>query len=143
MLHSYVKIWIHIVWSTYDRERILHRELRPRLFKHLIDHATELGITMERVNIQPEHVHCLISLPADKDLSSTVKGLKGEASRWINEEGLVKGKFRWQRGYGAFSVSASQLEAVKRYIETQDEHHKRKTFQDEYREWFERYGFPR
>ncbi|MBU0701162.1 IS200/IS605 family transposase [bacterium] len=140
MLHSHVKIWVHIIWSTYNRERILHKDLRSKLFRHLLDSSKGLGIITEQINIQPEHVHCLIDLPSDKNLADIVKGLKGESSRWINEEGLVEGRFKWQRGYGAFSVSASQLEIVKRYIENQDEHHQRKPFHEEYDEWKGKYG---
>lgn len=139
-MHSYIRIWVHIVWSTYKRERILHKELRPKLFRHLVDYANELSITTERMNIQPEHVHSLIALPTDKTLASIVKRLKGESTRWINQQRLIGGKFRWQRGYGAFSVSASQLKVVKHYIESQDNHHKRRTFHDEYEEWIRKYG---
>ncbi|MFQ6675079.1 MAG: IS200/IS605 family transposase [Fidelibacterota bacterium] len=139
-LHSHVKLWVHLVWTTDKRQKLLVKSLGPKLAHHLAKRAAELGIRTESLSIQPEHVHCLFSLPPDKDVASVAKGLKGESSRWINEQGLVPGRFRWQRGYGAFSVSASQLEMVKGYIENQDEHHRRKTFAEEYREWLERYG---
>jgi len=105
----------------------------------LIDLAKELSIHSERLNIQPEHVHILIILPADKTLAEIVKRFKGESSRWINENNLIQGRFRWQRGYGGFSVSASQLDKVKKYIENQDEHHRTKTFTEEYNEWLKQY----
>jgi len=140
MLHSHVKIWVHLVWATHNRARILHKDLRVKLFHHLIDYAEAEGISTERLNVQPEHVHCLFALLSDRSLATVVKGLKGESSRWINEQGLVGGRFRWQRGYGAFSVSASQLDRVKRYIENQDEHHRRQTFRDEYEAWVKQYG---
>ncbi len=140
MLHSHVKVWVHVVWTTHDRERVLNIELRKKLFCHLVSHAKEEGIQTERINVQPEHVHCLLALPSDKTLATVVKGLKGESSRWINEQGFLPGSFRWQRGYGAFSVSASQLDRVKVYIEHQDVHHKRQTFGEEYEAWVKRYG---
>lgn len=139
-IHSYVKIWVHIIWGTLNFERILTKDLRPKLFRHIEKKADELGVHIAKLNIQPEHVHCLLSLPSDMTTSGLVKSLKGESSRWINESDLLSGKFRWQRGYGAFSVSSSQLKVVSRYIESQDEHHRRKTFMEEYREWAVKYG---
>ncbi len=140
MLHSHVKVWVHVIWNTLKKKRVLTRDLRVKLFHHLMERAAEEGIQTVRINVQPEHVHCLLCLPSDKTLAAVVKTLKGESSRWINEQALVPGRFRWQRGYGAFSVSASQVERVKRYIENQDEHHKRVSFQEEYADWARRYG---
>ena len=92
------------------------------------------------MNIQPDHVHMLLSLPSDKTIAKIAKDLKGESSNWINENKFIPGKFRWQRGYGAFSVSVSQLEIVKQYINNQDKHHRKKSFQEEYDEWCVKYG---
>ncbi|MDO9547388.1 MAG: IS200/IS605 family transposase [Candidatus Marinimicrobia bacterium] len=139
-LHSHVKIWIHLIWGTHNHERILLSEFRKQLFAHLIEQFVELNIEIEKMHIQPEHIHILSILPADKSVAEIAKSAKGESSRWINENGLVQGKFRWQRGYGAFSVSASQLEIVKKYIKNQETHHKRQTFQEEYEEWARQYG---
>ncbi len=139
-IHSHVKVWVHLIWDTHKRERMLHRDLRLTLFDHLVNQSEELEIVIEKLNIQPEHVHMLFPLPSDVALARVVKSLKGESSSWINENSLVKGKFSWQRGYGSYSVSASQLERVKRYIRNQDVHHRRHTFQEEYEDWAKRYG---
>jgi REP element-mobilizing transposase RayT len=139
-IHSKVRIYVHLVWGTYKHERILNRELREKIFQHLVERANELKIVINKMNIQPEHVHMGLELPADKSIAEVAQNLKGESSNWINDNELIRGKFRWQRGYGAFSVSISQLERVKNYIENQDEHHKRKTFQEEYKEWAKKYG---
>ena len=80
-------------------------------------------------------------MPANVCLSDFTKMIKGASSHWMNEQNLIQEKFSWQRGYGAFSVSASQLDAVKKYIRNQDEHDKRKTFEEEYQEWKKNYGF--
>jgi len=133
-LHSYVKLYVHLIWTTHNRKRILKTNLRIALFKHYIERSKELNIVFKKMNIQPEHVHILLSLPSDKTIAKIAKDLKGESSNWINENKFISGKFRWQRGYGAFSVSASQIEIVKQYIKNQDEHHKRKSFQEEYDE---------
>jgi len=140
MLHSHVKVWVHLIWSTKKRIRILHRDLCIDLFKHFIEKGEENDIVIEKLNIQPEHVHLLFNLPSNKMLKDIAKSLKGESSRWINENGLVQGRFKWQRGYGGFSVSASQVDVVKKYIENQDEHHKRQTFKEEYEMFLEQYG---
>lgn len=92
------------------------------------------------MHIQPEHLHLLFQLPSDKTLSEISKNLKGESSHWINQQDFFRGKFRWQRGYGAYSVSESLVDMVKRYVENQEEHHKRKTFAEEYKEWAVKYG---
>ncbi len=122
------------------RERIFNKSLRLQIFQHFVDKSKDIGIEIEKMNIQPEHIHLLFPLPSDKSISQIVKLLKGESSRWINEENLIKSSFKWQRGYGAFSVSASQLLIVKNYIKNQDEHHHKKTFAEEYEEWARQYG---
>ncbi len=141
MQHSFVKNWIHLIWTTKNRERNLHVDLRVALFNHLVEKAKELKILIEKINVQPEHIHLLFNLPADKKLKDMVKQLKGESSCWINENGLIQGRFQWQRGYGAFSVSASQIETVKNYIHNQDEHHSRRTITEEYDMFIKKYGF--
>ena len=139
-IHSKVKIWVHLVWSTHKRAPILIKDLKSKLESHLINHAKENGVIINEINIQRDHLHVLFGLPADSSIAKIAKSLKGESSRWINENGLAHGKFRWQRGYGAFSVSASQLKTVVNYIRNQDEHHKKKTFMDEYNHWLKQYG---
>jgi len=139
-LHSHVKIWIHMIWGTHQHARILNITIRKSLFSHFIEHFEKNQFSLEKMNIQPEHIHMLFILPADKQIANIAKSIKGESSRWINENGLIPGKFRWQRGYGAFSVSATQLDIVKKYIQNQKAHHKRQSFQEEYDEWARQYG---
>lgn len=139
-VHSHVKIWVHLIWGTQKKERVLHRDLRINLFEHIVKISGEEEIEIEKMNIQPEHVHLLFCLPSDKSIGVIAKKFKGESSHWINDGNLTKCKFRWQRGYGAFSVSASQLDRIKKYIENQDEHHKRQSFKEEYDEWARKYG---
>ena len=139
-VHSKVRIHVHLIWGTYKHEHILNRDLRVKIYQHLVERGNDLKITIRKMNIQPEHVHCLINLPSNKTIAEVVQGLKGECSKWINDSDLIKGTFRWQRGYGAYSVSASQLEIVENYIKSQNGHHKQKTFQEEYKEWAIQYG---
>ena len=141
MPHSYIANWLHIIWSTKDRDRCLFKASAVKIRQHLIEKAEKNNAPIETINIQPEHVHILINLPATKSLDSVVHQLKGESSHWINDEKIVPGKFRWQKGYGAFSLGVSILEQVKEYIKNQEEHHRRKTFLEEYGEFLEKYGF--
>jgi len=140
MLHSHTKIWIHIIWGTKNHERLMFDEAAKQIHEHFIDKSTELEIPIETLRVQPEHIHTLINLPSNQLLADYMKNLKGESSSWINKNNLFTTKFSWQRGFGAFSVSASNHDQVKNYIKNQDEHHRRKTFKEEYEEWQKKYG---
>ncbi len=140
MLHSYTKIWIHLVWSTKNRVRVIKPEIAPEIHHHIIEYAKKNEIILEILNIQPEHLHCLIELPSDRMLKDIVKTLKGESAHYINENRILSMHFNWQRGYGAFSVSASQYNRVKRYIKNQTEHHHRQSFSEEWNLLLKKYG---
>jgi REP element-mobilizing transposase RayT len=90
--------------------------------------------------VNPEHVHALVDLPTSKTIENLMQLFKGSSSHWINEQGLVAGKFGWGRGYGAFSVSQSGVAEAARYIAGQEAHHRRKSFVDELKLFVERYG---
>ena len=139
MKHTHSRIWVHLVWTTKFRERILFKETGKILFDFLINKAKETGIPFEALNIQPEHIHGLIDLPTDKTIADFIKAIKGSSSHMLNNE-VFKTKFAWQRGYGAYSVSASQFDVVKNYIVNQTEHHKSSSFADEYEKWKNEYG---
>ena len=141
MPHSYIANWLHIIWSTKNRDRSIFKESAIKIRQHFLEKAEENNAPIETINIQPEHVHILLNLPATKSLDSVVHQLKGESSHWINDEKILTGHFHWQKGYGAFSVAASMLEQVKEYIRNQEEHHRRKTFAEEFAEFLEKYGF--
>ena len=136
-IHSKVKIWVHLVWGTHNHEKTLTKELSKMLYQHLIGRANEENIHIEKLHIRPEHLHILFALPSSKAIEDIARLLKGEASHWINDNNL---SLKWQRGYGAFSVSASQLGKVKNYIANQDKHHRVKTFTEEYDEWKIKYN---
>lgn len=141
MLHSYIRNYLHITWGTKNRVRVFNNNSKIELKDFMIEKSKEIQTPVLAIHVQPEHIHILIDLPANLCLSDFAQKIKGSSSHWLNEQKLVKGKFSWQRGYGAFSVSASQLEIVKKYIRNQDEHHKKKSFEEEYIEWKRNYGF--
>lgn len=141
MLHSYTKLFVHIIWGTKDWFNYFNKEIRDIINKHILDYAKENNIEILSINVQSDHLHLLISLRSDQKVDEIVKRLKGESSHWINSENIIKPKFSWQRGYGAFSISSSHLEAVKNYIKNQDEHHKKVSFVDEYKKILTKYGY--
>jgi len=141
MLHSYVRNYLHITWATKNRVRVFQNQSKIELKDFILEKSKEIQTPVLAIHVQPEHIHLLVDLPANLCLSDFTQKIKGSTSHWLNEQKLVPGKFSWQRGYGAFSVSASQLEIVTKYIQNQDEHHRRKSFEEEYTEWRRNYGF--
>jgi putative transposase len=120
---------------------MLSKDARPKVREHILGYAKEKGIDIDAINVQTEHVHLLLNLKSDQKVEDVVKLIKGESSHWVNSENLIHPKFAWQRGYGAFSVSPSHLDAVRKYIENQDEHHRKKTFAEELKTILRKYGF--
>jgi putative transposase len=138
---SYVKIWIHAVWTVKNRKPILTAEIRQILFDHILQNALSKEILMEVVGGHNNHVHCLFRLRNNQTIENVMQLIKGESSFWFNKSELSKLKLNWQKEYFAVGVSESQVKKVKNYILTQEEHHKKKTWEDEYNEFIEKYGF--
>ncbi|NJO56336.1 MAG: IS200/IS605 family transposase [Rhodospirillales bacterium] len=131
---------IHIVFSTKDRAAVLDATLRPALHAYLATVARNADCECFRVGGIEDHVHLAIRLPRTLTVSKLVQDLKTASSKWLKTQSPALAGFAWQRGYGAFSVGPTDLEALQRYIETQDEHHRTRTFQDEYRAFLRKYG---
>ena len=142
---SFTKVYIHYVWSTKNRQPFLSSlEIRQKLWQHIRQNAKEKDIFLLRVNGYKDHCHCLVSLGKEQTLHQVAQLLKGESSHWINKENILgneKTKFQWQNDYFAVSVSESVLARVKNYIDNQEAHHHKKSFQEEYDEFIEKYGF--
>jgi REP element-mobilizing transposase RayT len=139
----YVKVYIHFVWSTKEREPFLEtEECRKKLWQHIRENAKAKGIFIDFINGYKEHCHCLISMGINQSIEKVMQLLKGESSFWININNLTKGHFEWQDEYFAVSVSESMLEKVRNYIMNQEKHHEKTPFHDEYMEFINRYSFP-
>ncbi len=138
---SYVKIWIHAVWAVKNRKPILSSDIRKEMFEHIHKNALEKGIFIEVVGGHHNHVHCLFRLKNNQTIENVMQLIKGESSFWFNKSGLSQLKLNWQKEYFAVSVGESQVLIIKNYILTQEEHHKKKTWEDEYNEFIEKYGF--
>jgi putative transposase len=119
---------------------MLDKRAAARASINLSEYSYEKGIYMKINHFNGDHTHALIDLPTNRTIEQVVHLFKGSSSHWINENQLVRGRFAWGRGYGAFSVSHSDVDKVANYIARQEEHHRNRTFADEYGLFVKRYG---
>jgi hypothetical protein len=119
---------------------MLDKRAAAKVSVNLSEYALEKGIYMKVNYFNADHTHALIDLPTKLSIEQVIQLLKGSSSHWINQNRLVKGRFAWGRGHGAFSVSHSDVERVCKYIANQAEHHRKRTFEDEYQLFVKRYG---
>jgi putative transposase len=138
---AYVKVLIHAVWGTKNKERVIAQHLRSEILSHIKENAATKEIFIDTLNSQPDHIHCLFYLNADMAVAKAINLIKGESSYWINKQQLLKAKFEWADEYFAASVSESQKDKVRAYILNQDEHHRKLTFTEEYNKFLESYGY--
>ncbi len=138
--HSYSRCWIHLVWETLAREPVLSKRAAAQASGYLTEHSHQKGIYMKINYFNADHTHTLIDLPTSVSIEQVIHLFKGSSSYWLNENGLVKGRFAWGKGYGAFSVSHSDVVRVAGYIARQEEHHRTKSFAEEYELFIKRHG---
>ena len=134
MPQSLAKLWVHLIFSTKNRYPFLSdKSLRPDMHAYLATMLRNPECEPLIVGGVEDHIHALFALSRNYSISHVVQEIKRTSSAWIKTKSPTQRKFHWQHGYGAFSVSQSHLEQVTRYIERQEEHHRRVTFQDEFR----------
>jgi putative transposase len=138
---SYVRIWVHLVFATKNRQPFLTKEIREKLHQHIIENCKKKDIFLQAINGYTEHLHCLISLGKEQSIAKVAQLIKGESSLWINKEQLTEEKFMWQDDYFANSVSESQMDKVVNYIKNQEQHHSIKPFDCEVKEFMKIYGW--
>jgi putative transposase len=114
--HSYSRCWIHLIWGTLDREKLLNKKAAVRVSRYLTEYAESKSIYMKINYVNADHVNALIDLPTALSIEELVQLVKGSSSHWINSNDLVTGKFALGRRYGAFSVSESNVDQVAQYI---------------------------
>lgn len=134
MSNTYTQLYIHCVFAVKYREAIIQLEWEERLHKYITGIVQNNGHKLIAINSVQDHIHLFIGIDPKQSLSDLMRLIKGDSSEFINKEKLTKRKFSWQEGYGAFSNSRSQIDAVVKYIENQKQHHLKKTFRDEYLE---------
>lgn len=137
---SYVKVMIHAVWGTKSRFPYLTKEIKATVIEHIKNNAKVKKIFIDTIDGSADHLHCLFGLNADMSITKALQLMKGESSFWVNTNKITKTKFEWADEYFAASVSESMLDKVRTYIRNQEEHHKKKTFQEEYEEFIRLYN---
>ncbi len=138
---SYIKVYVHYVWSTKNRMPYLNENIRTQVFRHIRENAKLKNIYIDFINGYTEHVHCLVSMNEDLSIGKIAQLIKGESSFWVNKNRLTMQKFAWQDEYLAIGVDVNKLSIVRNYIANQVEHHQKITFSEEYEKFIERYGF--
>jgi REP element-mobilizing transposase RayT len=139
----YTKVMLHFIWTTKNRMPIITDELKPLLLSHIKQNSIKKDIFIDTLNCTEDHIHLLVSLGTEQTISKIAMLIKGESSFWANKAKLIKNKFEWQDEYIALSVSESAIDKVRQYILNQEEHHKKKTFLQEYEDFLKAHGFNR
>src|SRR5204863_9447795 len=140
MPQSLARIYVHVIFSTKNRVPLLADAWREEVFRVLGGAVNNLGCQSLIVGGVADHAHLLFDLGRTLAVADAVSKIKSTSSSWINQTRGLAEPFHWQNGYAAFSVSQSNIGAVRTYIREQPEHHRRQSFQEEVREWLSRYG---
>jgi len=140
MANTYTQIHIQTVFANQNRQSLISNEWKDDLYKYITAIIQNNEHKLLQINGMPDHVHILFGLRPVHSISDLMKQVKQESSKWINQNRLARGKFSWQEGYGAFSYSKDQLPRVITYIQNQQEHHKKRTFREEYIALLEAHG---
>lgn len=139
MANTYTQIHIQCVFAVKFRQSVIRQEWKERLHKYITGIVQNHDHKMIAINSMPDHLHLFMGFRPTQSLSDLMKMVKGDSSEWINEQKFNGSKFNWQDGFGAFSYSRSQLNAVALYIENQEQHHRKKTFLEEYKDFLDRF----
>ena len=139
MPNTYTQIYIQTVFAVENRISLIKESWKEELHKYITGIVQNNNHKLIAINSMPNHVHTFIGMKPTQSVSDLLQDIKGCSSTWINEKRFVRGHFNWQSGYGAFSYSHSQIDTVVKYIQNQQEHHKKKTFRQEYIEFLEKF----
>ena len=139
MAHTFTNLLTHVIFSTKDRLPYIDGDLKAQLYPYMVGILREIDVRTPIINGTSDHVHLLVQLPPVLALSNAMRILKTNSSKWVHDRWPTRSKFAWQTGYGAFSVSKSNAGAVFGYIADQEEHHRKKTFQEEFWEYLKKH----
>lgn len=139
MANTYTQIHIQCVIAVKFRQSLIQKEWKERLHKYITGIVQNNGHKMLAINSMPDHLHLFFGFRPNQSLSDLMRIIKGESSEWVNAQQFNPVVFRWQEGYGAFSYSRSQVQVVTDYIMNQEEHHKKRTFLEEYEEFLKQF----
>jgi len=139
----FIKVYIHCVWSTKNREDLLDtKELRLKVWQHIKENAIKKDIFIDHISGYSNHCHCLISLSSNQSIQNIMQLIKGESSYWINKNNLTENRFEWQDEYFAVSVSESMIDKIREYIRKQEQHHAENTYEEEIQKFMIKYKIP-
>ncbi|MFZ1370704.1 MAG: IS200/IS605 family transposase [Ferruginibacter sp.] len=139
MANTYTQIHLQLIFAVQNRRSLIQESWEDRLYEYITGIVQQHTHKMIIINGMPDHLHIVIGMRPIQSLSDLMQDIKGSSSKWINDNKLSAGKFNWQEGFGAFSYSKSQLPKLIEYVKNQKEHHKKKTFIDEYKEFLKAY----
>ena len=132
MANTYTQIHIQVIFAVQNRQALIQKAWKEELYKYMTGIVQNNNHKMLQINGMPDHIHFLVGLRPSQSLSDLMKVVKGDSSEWVNKKKFAKYRFSWQAGYGAFSYAKSQVPKVIEYIQNQEEHHRKKTFMEEY-----------
>lgn len=139
MANTYSQLYIHIVFTVKGRENLIRPQWQDELHKYICGIINGQKQKVYAIGGIPDHIHILVSMNPDTSIADLVRDIKTNSSKWINERKFLPNKFHWQEGYGAFSYSRSQLNRVITYINNQEQHHRHKSFKEEYLELLDKF----
>jgi putative transposase len=139
MANTYTQLYVQIIFSPAGRQNLISEHIKNDIYKYITGIIKNKNQKPMIINGMPDHVHIFIGLSPDISISDLVRDIKSNSTSYINEEKLIAGKFSWQKGYAAFTYSKSQVEKVVNYIQRQEEHHRIKSFREEYLEFLKKY----
>src|SRR5689334_6954306 len=142
MANTYTQIYIHSVFCVQNRISLIKPEWQEELYRYITGIVQNNGHKLIAINGMPDHLHMFRAMKPDQALSDLMQSVKGDSSKWIHGKGFVTGRFEWQAGFGGFSYSISQIDRVVNYIKNQPDHHKKKTFVEEYHEFLRKFSVP-
>lgn len=140
MANTYTQLYFHIVFAVRGRENHISSKWKEELYKYISGLIGNKDQKLMIINGMPNHIHLLIGMKPNCNLSDLVRDIKANSSKWINEKRFINGRFMWQSGFGAFTVSQSRVKNVIKYIKDQEIHHAKRTFREEYIEFLNNYG---
>lgn len=140
MANTYTQMYLQFVFAVQNRVLLIQTTWKDELYKYITGIVQNNKHKLIVINGMPNHVHVFIGYKPDQSIPDLLQDIKGSSSGWINRKGFINGKFSWQEGYGAFSYSHSHIDMVVQYIVNQEQHHKMKTFREEYIEFLNRFN---
>lgn len=142
MANTFTQIYLHLVFAVQNRISLINPEWKAELYKYITGIVQNNGHKLIAINGIANHLHIAVGYKPHQLIPDLLQDIKGYSSKWVNEKKFVRGKFNWQEGYGVFSFSHSQIDRVVKYINNQEQHHKKVSFREEYIQLLKKYNIP-